>query len=1016
MADDLRLECLGGLRVTRRDGPVSGLISAKAQALLVYLAVTDQYHAREALAGLLWGEQSDEAARTSLRQAIAHLRRVLGDILISTRAFVGLRSDVPYWVDVVAFEAALRQPESAADLGQLRTAVELYRGDFLAGFAVRDAPAFDEWVVVQQERLKQLAARAWSILANAYAARGDNPAASDALARLLALDPWREEALRQLMLLLARSGQRNAALAQFATTRRQLAAELGVEPEAETSELAERIRAGTFDPAPVAPTPASSPPAPPLVRTLPPSSAPPIPPTPLLGRDAELARIASHLANPACRVLTLTGPGGVGKTRLALEAAAQQRAAYAEIAFVALAPLSDPSLVIATIAQTLGVRENRDQRPIDRLADALRGRRLLLLLDNFEQVVAAAPHLAALLAATHGPTLLVTSQERLQIAGEQILPVAPLSLPAPREAPVAARLRHFAAVRLFVDRAQAVLPDFALTDDNAETVAAICRRLDGLPLAIELAAARVRLLSPAMLLARLETRLTLLTSGARDQPPRHRTLRAALEWSHDLLDTGERQLFRRLAVFSGGGTLEALVQICDAAHDLPLDAIDGVTSLLDKSLIQRDAEASSEPRFTLLETIREYAVERLAESGESDAVHRAHLNYYLTLLEQSPGGGAWVEVGGWRAQIGREQAGSAEWRALVQREQDNFRAALDWTSAHGDAEAGLRLAIGLAPFWWARGSLREGRRWLETMLALPGGAPTALQARGHREIAVFATAQGEFPVAAEHYEASLALTRSLGSPSATADILGSLSWVAIQQDDWARARQLLAEARQLQQSVADTPGLAMTANLLGVVAFQSGDRAEAGDQFETGIALARRSQDRPILASTLNNFSMLLLAEGEIDRASAFLAESVAIRRALDDRVVLTNSLHTSGDVARRQGDYPRALAFLGEALTLRQDQGDRRGIARCLESLAAVALACGDPNLAGRLLGAAATLRAAIGVPGMPSDRADVEATTRGVHAALGQGAAAAHAAGAALPLSSAIAEALAFRLPVEE
>ena len=482
-----------------------------------------------------------------------------------------------------------------------------------------------------------------------------------------------------MMLMLASSGQREAALAHYQSCRRVLAGELGFEPSAETVELCKRIEAGELAPQR------------PLRHNL------PIAPTPLLGRAAELANLVPLLAGPDCRLLTLTGPGGVGKTRLALELAWRALEDGSEVRFVELASVSEPGGVLAEIAQTLNLPEGGE--PLATLKETVRDRRLLLLLDNFEQVVAAAPRVAEMLAACSGLKVLVTSREGLRLRGERVFAVSPLALPDPARLPDLETLRRLPSVALFEDRARRVQPDFLVTSENAAAVATICVHLDGLPLAVELAAERSRLFSPAALLEHLTSRLGLLNSGARDLPERHRTLRATLAWSYELLDEADKRLFRRLGVFVGGASLAAVAAIC---KDEPsLDTLQSLDTLLGKSLLTRTEGRDGEARFTMLETLREYALERLREAGEA-AARRAHGSYYLGLAEA--------------AEVGLRGPEQARWLARLETERDNLRAALRWALA-ADAELALRLAGALAWFWYLQGSFSEGDTFLEEALA-----------------------------------------------------------------------------------------------------------------------------------------------------------------------------------------------------------------------------------------------------------------------------------------------------------
>src|SRR5215213_4336495 len=433
----------------------------------------------------------------------------------------------------------------------------------------------------------------------------------------------------------------------------------------------------------------------------------PLQPTPLIGREKEVSEVCNLLRGHETRLLTLTGPGGTGKTRLALQVAADLLDDFPDgTYFVPLATLTEAELFFSAVAETLGVKETREQPLGESLKDYLGQRRLLLVLDNFEQVLEAAPDVTELLAGAPGLKVLATSRAPLGLYGEHEYAVPPLSVPDVRHLPDLKSLSQYEAVRLFIERAKSAKVDFEVTDDSAPAVAEICVRLDGLPLAIELAAARIKMLPPKAMLQRLSSRLKLLTGGARDLPERQRTLRATIEWSYALLDEGEQVLFGRLAVFSGGRTLEAIEAICDAEGDLPVDVFEGVSSLLDKSLLRQEEGPNGQPRFVMLETVHEFAREKLAESPEADEIKRVHAEYFLILAKE-----AFPELRG---------PDQLEWLERLEAEHDNMRAALSWASVRKEAEVALRLGGALSWFWSVRGYQSEGRRWLEEALAIEG--------------------------------------------------------------------------------------------------------------------------------------------------------------------------------------------------------------------------------------------------------------------------------------------------------
>jgi predicted ATPase len=699
-----------------------------------------------------------------------------------------------------------------------------------------------------------------------------------------------------------------------------------------------------------------------------------------VGREQELQAIRDLLLQPRVRLLTLTGTGGSGKTRLALEVAGYVLDRFADGAcLVELASLADPQLVLPRIAEVLGIEGPSGAALVDGLADHLRGKRLLLVLDNFEHLLEAAPSLSGLLAACPHLKALVTSRAVLHLSGEHDFTVPPLAFPETAAVPALEQLLEYEAVRLFVERAQAAQADFGLTSQNAPAVAEICRRLDGLPLAIELAAARIRHLPPLALSARLERRLPLLADGPLDLPARQRTLRATITWSYELLAPGEQLLFRRLGVFAGGCTLDAAA-VCAGTGGLPLDILDGLGALLDKSLLRREDSPGGEPRFQMLETVREYALEQLEASGEAELLRRRHALYFLAFAEQ--------------ADQGLRTAAQTEWLVRLQAEQDNLRAALTWGRAQATTRAGatdgeywLRLAGALSWFWHMRGHVGEGRAWLEAALAMGGEAPAAVRANALIGAAIMAERQGDYAQAVVALEEGLALHRQVGNQRGAALALGYLGIVARYQGDYDRSETLLEESAGLYEASGDHWGAAWAmANLARVPEFR-GDWARATALLQQGLAVFRQEGDSWGTARMLVFLGNVACAQGQHDRAQALFEESLALPRDprdVGDRWSIANALHGLADVAHAQGSYQQAAAHYAGSVALRHEIGDRRGFAHCLERLASLAATCGQAHKAARFLGAAATLRQAIGAPVAGSERASRERHVAQVRTAL--------------------------------
>jgi predicted ATPase/class 3 adenylate cyclase len=745
----------------------------------------------------------------------------------------------------------------------------------------------------------------------------------------------------------------------------------------------------------------------------------PVQPTPLIGREKEVDAIGQLIRRDDVRLMSLTGPGGMGKTRLALQAAAELSDLFADgVYFVDLAPVSDSTLVIPTIAQALSLWERGSLSLLERLKEELRQKRMLLLLDNFEQVIDAAIDIADLLAACPQLKLMITSRTVLRVRAEREFIVPPLSHPDPAQVPDISTLSQYEALELFIERAQAVRPDFQLTAINAPAIVEIVARLDGLPLAIELAAARMKLLSPEALLARLSQRLQVLTGGARDVAARHQTLRNTIEWSYNLLDAEEQQLFWRLSIFVGGCTLEAVEAMYAtlAAGTEPL--LDTVASLVDKSLLQRREQSSGAgPRFVILETIREYGLERLSASGEMEMVRKAHTSYYLAQAERRD-----------------QDLPSSEyeaWLDQMEQEHDNLRAAMQWSLEQPEDRKGiaLRLGGGLRSFWYNRGYLSEGLDFLERALVQSDGVEAAVRAsalfaaarlyevRGeydraepflikslalYRELgdmarighslhlqADIAWRRGNLNMARSQAEESFAIFRQLDDKGAIAGLLLHLGALAADQGEYTKALALLEESLAINRELADKSSTADSLfNLARASYFSGDDLAKARQLLEESFAIFTELGDKESLAYCLCLSGLLTLEQGDTTSAYSLIEQSVALFKERRQKHGMALSTTSLAKVTAAQGDTTTARVLYEESVLLAVRAADKLNIASALEGLASVVATQGAYTWAARLWGAAEALRKSIGAPLPAVERPAYERAVTATREYLGQSA----------------------------
>ena len=946
---------LGGFRVWVGSHAIEErawrLKRASGLVKLLTLAQGHRLHREQAME-TLWPDSGKRAASNNLRGVLHAARRTLDPAegsryLASVDESLVLCPEGRLWVDTEAFEQAAASVRRGRDPAAYRVALDLYAGELLP------ADRYEQWAEEKREELRRLYLDLLLDFAGACEERGDLGRAVETLQVAVAQEPTLEEAHAGLMRLYALLGQDGEALFQYERLREALYTRLGTEPGMATRRVREDIAAGrlsTTRAQPAGPSREEEPAA--GEHNL------PAPRSSFVGRERELVEIERTLA--MTRLLTLTGVGGSGKTRLALEVARDLVGAYPDgVWLVELAPLTDPDLVPQAVTQSLGVRETPGQPLVGTLVGALRHKDMLLVLDNCEHLVEAAARLVdTLLPACPGLRVLTTSREALNVAGEVRWPVPALPVPDQALTPTVTDLEGFGSARLFVERASERRPGFALVPENAHHVAEVCRTLEGIPLAIELAAARVGTLSVGQLSGRLADSLKLLSGDGRTLTPRQRTLRGTLDWSHDLLSEPETVLFRRLSVFAGGWTLEASEAVASGGGVEEGEVLDLLSGLVEKSLVVTRETGEGALRYRMLEPVRQYALQRLEHSGEAEEIKRAHARHFLALAEGS-------EPGLW----GEEQAA---WFRRLELEHDNLGSVLSWSLEGEDPELGLRLAVALWRFWRARGHYDEGRGWLERYLAKADLASAEVRARALEAAGCLAYDQGDLERAVVAAEEGLELgDRAEIELSRVASFRGILGAVAGIRGDYDRAAELFEESLALYRQAGDGRGIANSLLGMGNVSSYLGDRERAVELYEEGLALSRESGYAGMLTAYLIDLGHEFLLQGDHERATELSEEAAALFREQERTSGLQFVFDHLGWAALLRGDQEQARAMHEESLVLSQEWGDKKKIAEGLEGLACAATPNGDYARVARLFGAAETLHETLGHHQQPAARA---------------------------------------------